>query len=71
MSADDKDEVMLISGGGTLVRTRVNEISVMGRNTQGVRLIVLDEGEQLVGIERIIEENDDADAAEATEEIPE
>jgi len=71
VSADDKDEVMLISGGGTLVRTRVNEISVMGRNTQGVRLIALDEGEQLVGIERIIEENDDVDAAEATEEIPE
>jgi DNA gyrase subunit A len=71
VSADDKDEVMLISGGGTLVRTRVNEISVMGRNTQGVRLIALDEGEQLVGIERIIEENDDADAAAATEEIPE
>jgi DNA gyrase subunit A len=54
--ADDTDEVMLISGGGTLVRTRVNEISVMGRNTQGVRLIALDAGENLVGIERIVEE---------------
>ena len=41
VSADDNDQVMLISGGGTLVRTRVNEISVMGRNTQGVRLIKL------------------------------
>jgi DNA gyrase subunit A len=71
VSADDKDEVMLISGGGTLVRTRVNEISVMGRNTQGVRLIALDEGEQLVGIERIVEEHGEADAVEATEEIPE
>jgi DNA gyrase subunit A len=74
VSADDNDEVMLISGGGTLVRTRVNEISVMGRNTQGVRLIALDEGEQLVGIERIIEEHGEAvegDAAEATGETPE
>jgi DNA gyrase subunit A len=71
VSADDNDEVMLISGGGTLVRTRVNEISVMGRNTQGVRLIALDEGEQLVGMERIIEERgeaeEDADAAGETE----
>ena len=74
VSADDTDEVMLISGGGTLVRTRVNEISVMGRNTQGVRLIALDEGEQLVGIERVIEDRgevDDAGAAEAAEENPE
>jgi DNA gyrase subunit A len=68
VSADDTDEVMLISGGGTLVRTRVNEISVMGRNTQGVRLIALDAGEQLVGIERVIEERGEVDEAEATEE---
>ncbi len=58
VSADDNDEVMLISGGGTLVRTRVNEISVMGRNTQGVRLIALGKGESLVGIERILEDKD-------------
>ena len=63
--ADDQDEVMLISAGGTLVRTRVHEISVMGRNTQGVRLISLDAGEKLVGIERILEvkDGDDDDAA--------
>ena len=60
VQADDSDEVMLISGGGTLVRTRVNEISVMGRNTQGVRLISLTKDEKLVGIERIVEDNDDA-----------
>jgi DNA gyrase subunit A len=57
--ADDNDEVMLISSGGTLVRTRVNEISVMGRNTQGVRLISLVNGESLVGIERVVEVRDD------------
>jgi DNA gyrase subunit A len=44
---------MLISSTGTLVRTAVDEVSVLGRNTQGVRLIRLSEGERLVGIERI------------------
>ena len=62
--ADDNDEVMLISGGGTLVRTRVNEISVMGRNTQGVRLISLVNDESLVGIERIVEDKDDDDTSD-------
>ncbi len=47
------DEVMLISNKGTLVRVPVTEISVIGRNTQGVRLIQLGEGEALVSLERI------------------
>jgi DNA gyrase subunit A len=47
------EQIMLISSSGTLVRTTVDEISVQGRNTQGVRLIRLGEGERLVGIERI------------------
>ena len=51
VSADD--ELMLISHNGTLVRTPVADISVMGRNTQGVRLMRLDDGDQLVGIERV------------------
>ena len=46
-------EIMLISSSGTLVRTTVDGISVQGRNTQGVRLIRLGEGERLVGIERV------------------
>ena len=46
-------EIMLISSNGTLVRTPVDEVSVLGRNTQGVRLIRLDEGERLVGLERL------------------
>jgi len=46
-------EIMLISSTGTLVRTGVDEVSELGRNTQGVRLIRLSEGERLVGIERI------------------
>ena len=47
------DEIMLISSNGTLVRTSVDEISVVGRNTQGVRLIRLDKGDRLVGLDRI------------------
>ncbi len=46
-------EIMLISSSGTLVRTPVDEISIVGRNTQGVRLIRLAEGERLTGVERI------------------
>ncbi len=46
-------EIMLISSAGTLVRTPVAEISVVGRNTQGVRLIRLEEAERLVGLERV------------------
>lgn len=53
------DEVMLISSSGTLVRTYVSEISVQGRNTQGVRLIRLDEGDRLVGLECIVGENNE------------
>ncbi|HET7649555.1 MAG TPA: DNA gyrase subunit A [Gammaproteobacteria bacterium] len=54
-------EVMLISNGGTLVRTAAKEISVIGRNTQGVRLIRLDAGEQLVGVDRIESEEGDGE----------
>jgi DNA gyrase subunit A len=47
------DEIMLMSQSGALVRTPVKDISVVGRNTQGVRLIRLEEGDQLSGLERI------------------
>ncbi len=53
-----EDEIMLISDNGTLVRTRVEEISVMSRNTQGVRLIRLSDGESLIGVERIVDPDD-------------
>jgi len=57
---DEKDEIMLISNQGTLVRTRCAEVSEVGRNTQGVRLINVAEGERLVSIERIAEGQDGA-----------
>jgi DNA gyrase subunit A len=53
------DELMLISNQGTLVRTRADEISVQGRNTQGVRVIRTKTGENLVGVERIDEPEED------------
>ncbi|MGD8575355.1 MAG: DNA gyrase C-terminal beta-propeller domain-containing protein, partial [Gammaproteobacteria bacterium] len=64
----DDDEVMLISNAGTLVRTEVNGISEMSRNTQGVRLIRLAEEEHLVGVERIEMLNGDEDDVEGEEE---
>ena len=50
----DTDELMLITNGGTLVRTPVKDVSIMGRDTQGVRMIRLSEGEKLIGIERVV-----------------
>ena len=58
VAVENDDEIMLISGQGTLIRTPVKDISVFGRNTQGVRLVNLSELEQLASIERIIEYSD-------------
>jgi DNA gyrase subunit A len=59
-------ELMLISSNGTLVRTPVVDVSVVGRNTQGVRLIRLDEGDRLTGVERVESLGDDLGAAEGS-----
>ncbi|EDM65692.1 DNA gyrase, subunit A, type II topoisomerase [Moritella sp. PE36] len=73
----DGDELMLITNGGTLVRTRASEVSMVGRNTQGVRLIRTGEDELVVGLQRIdeVEEDEnavvvDAENAEAATEAP-
>jgi len=60
------DEIMLITDTGVLVRTRVSEIREMGRATQGVTLIALDEGAELSGLQRIVE--NDANMPEAPED---
>lgn len=73
----DGEEIMLISDQGTMVRTRVDEVSVLSRNTQGVRLIKLKEGERMQGLERIEENVDEtakrelarAEAAEGEEAL--
>ena len=66
----EDDEVMLISDRGTLIRSPVRDVSLLGRNTQGVRLVSLGEGERLAGLQRIsqeeeaIEDNDTNSAEE-------
>jgi len=63
-----EDQIMLITTGGVLVRTRVSEIREMGRSTQGVTLINVDEGTHLSGLQRIAESDSDDDADELGEE---
>ena len=75
VSVTTDQEVVLITNKGTLVRTRVSEISVVGRNTQGVKLINVGKGELVVGIavvdveEEILTDEIDLEAAEANGEI--
>ena len=71
VQVSDSDEIMLISDKGTLVRTRVDEVSVQGRNTQGVRLIRLRSGEKLVGLEQVDEPNVEEKASDVEEEVGE
>ncbi len=65
---NDNDEIMLITDGGTLVRTRVDGISIVGRNTQGVTIIRLDKKEKVIGVDRIEglagEEEDDSEGVD-------
>ena len=56
----DTSQIMLITNGGTLVRTPVADVSIVGRNTQGVTLIRLNDGEKLVQLAPILSENGDA-----------
>ncbi|ABM02952.1 DNA gyrase subunit A [Psychromonas ingrahamii 37] len=74
VQVDTNDEIMLITNRGTLVRTRVSEVSVVGRNTQGVTLIRTAEGEKIVALQRIEEiedlpvyEEDEVTGSETTE----
>jgi DNA gyrase subunit A len=59
------DEIMLITDKGVLVRTRVSEIRELGRAPQGVTLIALDEGTQLIGLQRIVENDANPEAGDA------
>jgi DNA gyrase subunit A len=52
----DQDQLMIITGDGKIIRLRVADLSVIGRNTQGVKLIDLGEGEKVVGIAKVMEE---------------
>lgn len=59
IQVEDTDQIMLITNGGTLVRTRVAEVSIIGRNTGGVRLIRTGEDETVVGLQRIAESDEE------------
>ena len=69
VQVSETDEIMLISDQGTLVRTRVSEVSIQGRDTQGVMLIRLAKDEHLVGVERIAELEDAIDVEELEAEV--
>jgi DNA gyrase subunit A len=58
-----EDDIMLITDKGVLVRTRVSEIRELGRATQGVTLIALDKATHLIGVQRIVENDANADAS--------
>ena len=64
---DEEDEIMLITDGGTLVRTPVADVSVLGRSTQGVKLIAVSDDERLVGVEPVpfLEDENETDSAVA------
>ncbi len=65
---NDSDDLMLITSGGVLIRTKVDQVRETGRTAQGVRLINLDEGEKLVSLERVAEtEEDEEITGEGTE----
>ncbi|MBL8396945.1 MAG: DNA gyrase subunit A [Candidatus Accumulibacter sp.] len=63
----DEDEIMMITTGGVLIRTRVREIRELGRATQGVTLIALDAGEKLAGLEKIVESEEESELGEAAD----
>nr|MDJ0928917.1 DNA gyrase subunit A [Gammaproteobacteria bacterium] len=64
IQVNEEDEIMLISSSGTLVRTEVAGVSIQGRNTQGVRLIRLDQDDRLVGLDRILSLGDEDDGGD-------
>ncbi|MEK7702753.1 MAG: DNA gyrase subunit A [Nitrospirota bacterium] len=70
LKVKDDDEVMLISSGGKIVRLRVADIRVVSRNTQGVKLINLEEGETLVGVAPLAEKSEGEDTGESAIEEP-
>jgi DNA gyrase subunit A len=67
---DEEDDVMLMTNIGKVIRTRIREISIISRNTQGVKLIGVDAGERVVGAARLAEKDEDDKPAEAVENDP-
>jgi DNA gyrase subunit A len=65
---EEKDEVMLVSTGGVVIRTKVAQIREQGRSTQGVTLINLDEGTRLAGIEKVLESDEETGGGNGSDE---
>ena len=68
VQVDETDQIMLITDAGTLVRTRVSEVSIVGRNTQGVMLIRTADNEKVVGLQRIAETEDEESESTLSQE---
>jgi len=71
MQVTDEDELMMITNGGKIIRMRMSDLRVIGRNTQGVRLFKLDEGEKVVAVDRMAEsisEEEEGEEESASEE---
>ena len=69
VQVDETDQIMLITDAGTLVRTRVSEVSIVGRNTQGVMLIRTADNEKVVGLQRIAETEDEESESDLSQEV--
>ncbi|ORF47557.1 DNA topoisomerase (ATP-hydrolyzing) subunit A [Gilliamella apicola] len=67
VQVDETDQIMLITDAGTLVRTRVSEVSIVGRNTQGVMLIRTADNEKVVGLQRIAETEDEENESDLSQ----
>ena len=65
----DADQIMLVTNGGKVIRMQVNEVRVIGRNTQGVRLIDMEPGEHVAALARLAERDDDAEGTETGQAV--
>ncbi|MCX8194976.1 MAG: DNA gyrase subunit A, partial [Candidatus Micrarchaeota archaeon] len=70
VAVNDTDQLLLVSSGGKIIRTFVKDVSVIGRNTAGVRLMKLDEGEKIVAVEKLSSEDEPPAKSEAKENAP-
>jgi len=67
IQVNDTDQLMVLTDGGTLIRVRASDVSEYGRNTQGVRVLNVDDGQKVISISRIAEPEDDAEEEEAAD----
>jgi DNA gyrase subunit A len=66
----DKDDLMIITDKGQVIRTKISGISLLGRNTQGVRLINVKPDEKVIAIEKIIDPDEEAHIGEPSDTTP-